>query len=482
MLVQQKHGLFPRIIGKGDGAHRLMEMLFRMRTEASVDDKSTKSTLGTLPSAVIESLIIIDRDVDFGTVLLTQLTYDGLLDEVLGIKDNQIEADTAIVGPPPGQQNATTQSALKRKLTIDSSDKLYEQLRDANFAVIGPLLNKVARRLQTDMQNRHSNMTTAELRQFVNNLPGLQAEQQSLKVHTGLAEDMMKFTRNTTFTRVLEIQQNLAAGVDPSTQHDAIEELIAKDTPLLTVLRLLCLESCFFGGLKAKDLEHFKTLILQAYGYQHILTLDALERMQLLFVRTGNIFSNATSQATTVSKTNYNYLRKTLRLLVDEVNESEPNDIAYVYSGYAPLSVRLVQCVLQKQYLLSFTKSSSSGSSSSKSQPPSTPGISSAAHGWQGFEDALKAAKGQTFNKIQKGADEAVTKARAVLGGGGTGGKKTVVVFFVGGITRAEIAALRLLERDNPIRDILICTTSIITGNKMIDAALEARTFGGYGE
>ena len=467
MLMQQKHGLFPRIIGKGDGAHRLMEMLFRMRTEASIDEKSTKSTLGMLPSAIIESLIIIDRDVDFGTVFLTQLTYDGILDEVLGIKDNQIEADTAIVGPPPGQQNATTQSALKRKITIDSSDKLYEQLRDANFAVIGPLLNKVARRLQTDMQNRHSNMTTAELRQFVNNLPGLQAEQQSLKVHTALAEEMMKFTRNSTFTRVLEIQQNLAAGVDPSTQHDAIEELIARDTPLPTILRLLCVESCFSGGLKAKDLEYFKTLILQAYGYQHILTLDALERMQLLFVRTGNIFSNATSQATSISKTNYNYLRKTLRLLVDEVNESEPNDIAYVYSGYAPLSIRLVQCVLQKQYLLSFTKSGS--------QTPSTPGISSAAHGWQGFEDALKAAKGQTFNKIQKG-DEAVTKARAVLGG--TGGKKTVVVFFVGGITRTEIAALRFLEKANPNRDILICTTSIITGNKVIDAAMESRTFG----
>lgn len=447
-----------------------MELLFRMRTEAIADDRSVKQNIGLLPSSTIESLIIIDREIDFGTVLLSQLTYEGLLDEAIGIKDNQIEVDTSIVGPQPGQQSSTTQPALKRKIAIESSDKLYEELRDANFAVVGPLLNKVARRLQSDIQNRHTNMTTAELRNFVSNLPGLQAEQQSLKIHTSLAEEMMKFTQTDTFVRSLEVQQNLAAGADPNTQHDTIEELIARDAPLHVILRLLCLESCMSGGLKPKDLENFRTLILQAYGYQHILTLDALERMQLLMARTGNVFTNATAGALSsmaITKTNYNYLRKALRLIVDEVNETEPNDVAYVYSGYAPLSVRLVQCVLQKQYLLSFIKSSTAA--------PSNPGVGLAAHGWQGFEDALKATKGQTFNKVQKG-DEAITKARAILSG--TGGRKTVVVMFMGGITRTEIAALRFLETIDPSRKILICTTSIISGDRVIDAAMETRVFG----
>jgi len=30
-------------------------------------------------------------------------------------------------------------------------------------------------------------------------------------------------------------------------------------------------------------------------------------------------------------------------LVLDDINDKEPDDIAYVYSGYAPLSVRLVQ-------------------------------------------------------------------------------------------------------------------------------------------
>ena len=478
MLLQQKHGLFPRIIGKGDNAHRLMELLLRMRSEASADEDFAldAARLGMMPSASVESLIVIDRQIDPATVLLTQLTYEGLIEELFGIKDNQAEVDTSIVGPAPGTQPqgstskspaAPAQQNLKRKIQLDSSDKLYDQLRDTNFAIVGSLLNKVARRLESDYESRHGAKSTSELREFVNKLPGYQAEQQSLKIHTGLAEEIMKHTRSDIFTRILEVQQNLAAGSDPTAQHDTIEELIARDTPLRIILRLLCLESCISGGLRPKDLENFKRLILHAYGYQHLLTLDSLEKLQLLHARTASALSIPTSLNSAAGdvRTNYTYLRKVLRLIVDEVNEQDPNDIAYVYSGYAPLSVRLVQCVIQKQYLLSITKGSATASN----------GVSGAAQGWHGFEDALKTVRGTTFNKVQKGDEQAV-KMRQILTG--TGGKKTVVVFFLGGVTFTEIAALRFLaKQDEGGRRILICTTGIVSGNKMMDVAIEKGDF-----
>src|SRR3954464_8290392 len=101
MLQQQKYGLFPRIIGKGDNAKRLADLLIRMRTEVTAGEGSTPSgpsSLGLTPSSAIDSLIIIDREVDFPTALLTQLTYEGLIDEVFGISANQIEADSSLVG------------------------------------------------------------------------------------------------------------------------------------------------------------------------------------------------------------------------------------------------------------------------------------------------------------------------------------------------------------------------------------------------
>lgn len=474
--LQQKYGLFPRIIGKGDNAKRLMELLFRMRSEASTEENASAnvSRFGMMPSAAIESLVVIDREVDLATPLLTQLTYEGLIDELYGINHNQAEVDSSIVGVAPAAQPsgkapaAPTQQGLKRKIQLDSSDKLYDKTRDANFGIVSSLLNKVARRLQSEYESRHGAKSTTELREFVNKLPGYQSEQQSLKIHTGLVEDIMKHTESNIFRRTLDVQQNLNSGFDPSSEHDSIEELIARDLPLRIILRLLCLESCLSGGLRPKDLDSFKRQILHAYGYQYLLTLDALEKMQLLQTRTSAnalYIPNPLGATTDGGRTNYAYLRKVLRLIVEEVNEQDPNDIAYVYSGYAPLSVRLVQCIIQKQYLLSITKGATA-----------TNGVSTAGHGWQGFEDALKNVKGETFNKVQKGNELAV-KARHMLSG--TGAMKTVVVMFLGGITFTEIAALRFLaKQEEGKRRILICTTGLLNGNEMVDAAIEQRDFG----
>lgn len=461
MLIQQKHGLFPRITGKGDNAKKLADLLARMRQElVAGEDTNESNRLGLTPSTTIESLIVIDREVDYATPLLTQLTYEGLIDEVVGIQNNQADVDSSIVGAAPQSAPGSSVGAVqakKRKIVLDSSDKLYEQLRDTNFAIVGSLLNKVARRLKTDYDGRHGTKTTAELRDFVNKLPGYQAEQSSLKIHTGLAEEIMKHTKSDQFSRLLEVQQNLAAGSDPSSQHDAIEELIARDAPLTDVLRVLCLESCISGGIKPRELEAFKKMILQAYGYQHILTLDALEKLQLLLSRSSPMASMIPmtgAPANTGTKTNYTYLRKALRLIVDEVNEHDPNDIAYVYSGYAPLSVRLVQCILQKQYLTSITR----GGSANNSAGVATGGAS---QGWRGFEDAVKHARGETFDEQQKGEDKAV-KARSLLSG--SGDKKIVFVVFLGGITFTEIAALRFIaKKEEGMRKLLQPSKAILT-------------------
>ena len=96
MQIQQRHGLFPRILGKGDNARRLANLLLRGRKELDVVETTTMYS--TVPSTSVENLIIIDRDVDFASLLLTQLTYEGLIDELIGIKHNKAEIDSSVVG------------------------------------------------------------------------------------------------------------------------------------------------------------------------------------------------------------------------------------------------------------------------------------------------------------------------------------------------------------------------------------------------
>ena len=517
MQLQLQNGLFPQILGKGEHAKQLKEILLRMRTEYMANEGTVSNSLPTtssLPSTTIDSLIIIDRQIDFPSALLTQLTYEGLIDESYGVKHNQVELDSSIVGTAPqqasNQTSASSQSAisqsipgLKRKIRLDSkTDPLYASLRDANFSIVGGILNKVARRLQTDYEGRHSSQTTAELSAFVKKLPGFQQEQQSLKIHTGLVEDILKRTRSDIFGNILEIQQNLVAGSEPSTLHPMIEDLIAREAPITTVLRLLCLESCVGNGMRPKDFDYFRRLILQAYGFEHLLTISALEKMRLLQLRAGGGATSAFSLPGTSTftgtangsaqtwreTTNYTGVRKSLRLIFDDVSEQDPKDIAYVYSGYAPLSVRLVQGALHQD----FSATTKAPSATTNNPIATVTGVAPSATAdsppsWKALEAILKNVAGPTVS-VEQTVETASAKAKKVLEGRGsiTGQidklgvsqkKKTTVVFFLGGITYAEISALRFLaSRDEAGREILIATTGLIGGNRMMEAAMaEAR-------
>jgi hypothetical protein len=90
MSIQRRHGLFPRIIGKGDRARKLADQLMRIRTEEDAADGSSPFAL--TPSSTLGELIVIDRDVDFVTPLMTQLTYEGLIDETIGIHNSALSS------------------------------------------------------------------------------------------------------------------------------------------------------------------------------------------------------------------------------------------------------------------------------------------------------------------------------------------------------------------------------------------------------
>lgn len=75
--------------------------------------------------------------------------------------------------PPPGS---------KKKVPLNGGDKLFGELRDLNFAVVGGLLNKVAKRINADYEERHNAKTVPQIRQFITKMGGLAAEHQSLRL------------------------------------------------------------------------------------------------------------------------------------------------------------------------------------------------------------------------------------------------------------------------------------------------------------
>lgn len=97
------------------------------------------------------------------------------------------------------------------------------------------------------------------------------------------------------------------------------------------MLRLICLMSVVKNGLGQKEYNFFKRELVQSYGHFVLLTLENLERV--------NLFKRQESKGLWPS------LRKSMRLIEDNVNEHEPETISYVHSGYAPLSVRIIEAM-----------------------------------------------------------------------------------------------------------------------------------------
>lgn len=211
------------------------------------------------------------------TPLLTQLTYKGLIDEMIGIRHSHVEVPVSLLAAPavPGQENAEASSSTaapassltkekrKKHHLSPTTDPLLGELRDLNFSSVGRKLNQVARRLDDDYKLRHQAKTVAQLRDFVGKLGGLQSEHQALRLHTGLSELLVPLTRTDEFNKSLEIQQNLLASYDIPAQLAAIEEMIAQGADMQMVVRLLCLTSIISGGIRSKTLEALKREILQ---------------------------------------------------------------------------------------------------------------------------------------------------------------------------------------------------------------------------
>lgn len=72
---------------------------------------------------------MFDRDADLVTPLLSQLTYEGALDEHFGIRAGVVELPKEVAGP-----DAPT------KLPINARDTIYDNIRNRHFAGVSGYL------------------------------------------------------------------------------------------------------------------------------------------------------------------------------------------------------------------------------------------------------------------------------------------------------------------------------------------------------
>uniref|UniRef100_A0A452IPN0 VPS33A core subunit of CORVET and HOPS complexes n=1 Tax=Gopherus agassizii TaxID=38772 RepID=A0A452IPN0_9SAUR len=368
MTLQALYGTIPQIFGKGDCARHVANMMIRMKREFPGGQNSI--------FPIFDTLLLLDRNVDLLSPLATQLTYEGLIDEIYGIQNTYVKLPPEKFAPKKQGEGGKDLPTEPKKLQLNSAEELYAEIRDKNFNAVGSVLSKKAKIISAAFEERHHAKTVGEIKQFVSQLPHMQAARSSLANHTSIAELIKDITTSEDFFDNLTVEQEFMSGIDTD----------------------------------------------KTYGYEHILTLNNLEKAGLLKLQTS-------------SRNNYPTIRKTMRLWMDDVNEQNPNDISYVYSGYAPLSVRLAQLLARP--------------------------------GWRSIEEVLKMLPGPHFEERQQ-LPTGLQKKRQ------QGENRVTLVFFLGGVTYAEIAALRFLSQmEDGGTEYVIATTKLINGTNWIKSLME---------
>ena len=426
MALQAVFGFIPRIYGKGHSAKQLCDYMMSMRREMQA------SELDLSVSPQFDTLIILDRQVDLISPLITQLTYEGLIDESFEINHTCVKLPgEKFETSNPQDQGDRGSSQPTKTFVLNSNEEIYTDLRDKNFNAVGPTLSKKAKAISAQFNERHSANTVRDLKLFVDKMPQMQVLKQSLATHTSIAELIKERTDCPQFLEFLQTEQELVNNQNVHRHLDFVEDAACQEVELLRLFRIICLQSIIGSGLKPKVLEAYRKMILQVYGYRHLLSLINLERAGLLTAQGSGGAGNST---------NYAVLRRRLALTQDDVNELNPIDITYVHSVYAPLSIRLIQ--------------------------------NCTSPGWRNVRDVLDLIPGPSFEEIQRVHSSNFRNDEREIAGSaadtGVANKKTLVL-FIGGCTFAEISALRFLsQQEESNTEYLIATTSIINGNSFI--------------
>ncbi len=476
MKIQDVVGKIPRIQAYGPVGEEIVRKLFDLTVDeylvSTSNDDDEYYNDGDEPAdvepagggtAAVSAMLILDRRVDNVTPMLTPLTYEGLLDDVVGIDCGFISCDVNVINPPEdddigagddtsGGEKKKERKSKKNKargsvgdddnilkedgdgsddvvaLGLNGSDRLYAEVRDQHVEKFGQFLQNQAKALA----ETHANFTSqgrkkdlTEIHQFVKQIPIFTQNLRSLTNHIHLAELVKRTSEGTAFRERWQLERSVLEG---ETCYDQIEELVAMQYPPLRLLRLLCLQSVCSGGIKSSRYDTIRRDIVQTYGYEYLFVIHNLEKAGLLSRREGLWMDTASP---------FNNLRKSLILINAEVDTVEPDDISYVSSGYAPLSLRLIQTAMK---------------------------------GWIGREDMLKEGVGRLIDVTQQNPPEdlaealkrpvacslgqlaksasAATAASANLGDSASSSsnakKPVLLVFYVGGVTYMELCRVAL--------------------------------------
>ncbi|KAJ1610602.1 Sec1-like protein [Cryptosporidium canis] len=378
---------------------------------------------------VFEKVIIIDRRCDLVTPLSTPFSYHAILDFLFGVQKTYVDIPTGKVASDINEESPYWKLPLL-------GDPLFTTLKDLKLKDVGAYLHQKANELQSLYQEKEKLKDISAIGDFIRKLKGKQHEQGTLAKHVNIATYLNEyFTKDYQTLSRLKLEDSIMSD-PPQSVTGVVKELSTRfseaislkmESPLEDLLdqddiqieeiyRILCLSCIVENGFKNKKMfEQLKKHILSVFGFEELYRMNILERVGLFKLDLSR-------------KSNWQSIKRSLNLFVDECDSE--SDISCVYSGYAPISTRIVEILC-------------GGTSNIK----------------LGGSDALK----EALSYVWGPSVELIPTAPSNIH------QNSCLVVFVGGVTFGEIATLRKLQRIIN-KDIIVATTEIINHRSFFES------------
>ena len=346
--------------------------------------------------------IILDRTVDMITPFCSNFVYEGLLDEYFGVNLNSIKISSKIL---------SKEKEETMKIDLSENDKFYTNIKNYNFSKIRTFLpSRLTEHSKILEEGKKKMDDMKKIQENLEKVKRIKEERSSLTTHINLADYIAQKQKDPLFKNYLIMEQSILAGDINNDVYEFIDNEMTKQNEEYNILKILCLISNLKNGIKSKLYDQIKRDFIQIYGFQELFLLNNLEKINSLKIQEGSNY--------------YNDIEKKLKLINEDVDLNEPNDISYAYSGYAPISIRLIEKAVTK--------------------------------GWKSIEDVLFKLSGEyDFPKNEKN---------------NLPEKKIFLVVFVGGITYGELGAIRYLNSKSKNNKFIVITTSMINHKKIFNS------------
>lgn len=411
VALQSLYGTIPTVYGIGKEAKKMWTL-----AQLLCEDNEPRAR----PDQPISHLFIFDRTIDPVSVLLTGGTYEALLHDTFGIESGKINKMTKMMDE---QKNPifcrSDNPAADGVVKLSNDDDMFASIRNKYISAVLPFLSSKIK--ETMASTDSASGTVKQILNFVEG--GLReyiASRNMLAMHLSACEHIIQKYALEDCKARFSLEHDLFRGhADIAECMRFVEERMVREENSWSVISMMCLTSLALSGIPDNYYRTFVRRFVKTYGYQFVSVFYNLRGWGLLYSQ------SQARKHDKIRKSSETFERMAKRLHSisgdEEIDLRTPTKMSYVFGGrFAPVLCQLVEETMTK--------------------------------GWNTAE--YKKMFGDDVFVEENSYTPANSRPDNRM-------KRAIMVFFLGGVTYAEVAALRLLAVQKNFQ-IIIATTHVI--------------------